>query len=105
MPAAVPGLCACVIRVETCFDYRSIVWYFAPSWLPLIFSDFFPRSALQSSATYVLVSSTGNVDSLQEASSRNRLPFLFISTLRRLALDRNKLNCVCKSSCPRIDHT
>ena len=41
MPVAVLDLCACVIRVETRFGYGSIICYFAPTWLPLTFSDFF----------------------------------------------------------------
>ena len=49
MPAAVPDFCGCVIRVGTCLDYGSIICYFVPSWLPLIFSGSFriPRVSLR----------------------------------------------------------
>ena len=62
IPAAVPDHCACVIRVETCFGYGSIICYFYL--VTAYFLRFFPCSALRPSATYVLVSSTGDVGGL-----------------------------------------
>ena len=97
MPAAVPDLCACVIRVDNCLDYGSLLFAISLLGGYRLFSPVFPVSALQPSPTCVLVSSTGNISSSQEASRNNRLPFLCISTLRSLALNHNKPSCDCKT--------
>ena len=52
-------------------------------------SPIFSKLRASASSTYRLVSSTGDVSSLQEARTGDRLPFLFISKLQSPAVDRN----------------